>query len=329
MILEELNEITNDYFLLDNGAASDIYFNTSYLVNFFMKQQGGLWERPSGGRKIRVPLEYDESYGGWYQRNDPLSSDDREIIDAAYFDWKHAYGNATIYRTDTLMNAGEYAEVQLVTSKVKNAQKTARNFIAQGIYADVTDSATQLTGILSMCNETTTQTYGSLTEDGLVAANGTKPWEGKRYVSSSLYGSTTVISLDHIRVLMSNAKIHDGMDGKPNVLTTTETLFNKVKGILQAYQRYTEAKEVTKVGFKGLEVDGAILAADDFIPSGYMAAINAQHWGFAIHAKGYFARTEWVDLQGPAGQTMKIFWDGNTICNNRKAHAVATGFTVS
>jgi len=323
MILEELNEITNDYFLLSDGAATDIYFETSYLVQHFMKKQLGLWERPNGGRKIRVPIEYDESEGGWYVRNDPLSSDDRELIDAAYFDWKHAYGNATVYRADTLMNSGDYAEVQLVTAKIKNAQKTARNWIAKSMYSDVTDSAPGLTGIYSMCSEASTVTYGALAEDSLVSADGSKMWEGKREAMSA------AITVGHLREIRSDAKIHDGPDGKPSVLTTTEDLFNVIKGALTTYQRYTEAKEITKVGFMALEFEGAVLAADDFIPSGALAAINGKHFGFGIHSKGYFARTEWMDLAGPAGQTMKVFWDGNAICNNRKAHKVMTALTVS
>ena len=56
----ELESVTDDWFLLDNGKAVDIYFNTSFLLNYLMKQQKGLWERPPGGMKIMVPLEYDE-----------------------------------------------------------------------------------------------------------------------------------------------------------------------------------------------------------------------------------------------------------------------------
>ncbi len=61
---EELESVTNDYFMADNGKAIDIYFNTSFLLNYLLKQQKGLWERPDGGRKIRVPLEYDEQVSG-------------------------------------------------------------------------------------------------------------------------------------------------------------------------------------------------------------------------------------------------------------------------
>jgi len=82
----ELEAITNDYFIVDGGKATDIYFYTSFLLNYFVKQQKGLWERPDGGRNIRVPLEYDGQESGFYSRGDTISSDDRESVNAAYFE---------------------------------------------------------------------------------------------------------------------------------------------------------------------------------------------------------------------------------------------------
>jgi len=89
----ELESVTNDYFIADNKQAVDIYFNTSFLMTHFMKNQKGLWKRPPGGHLIRIPLEYDGAEGGFYSRSDALSSDDRESINAAWFKWKHAYLN--------------------------------------------------------------------------------------------------------------------------------------------------------------------------------------------------------------------------------------------
>ena len=87
----ELDAITDDYFMLDYGKAIDIYFYTSFLLNYLLKQQKGIWERPSGGEKIRIPLEYDGQEAEFYSRGETISSDDRESINAAYFLWKHAY----------------------------------------------------------------------------------------------------------------------------------------------------------------------------------------------------------------------------------------------
>ena len=90
----ELSAITNDYFLLSNKKAVDIYFNASYLMWKFMDKKAGILERPSGGQKYRIPLEYDGQEGGFYTRGEALTSDSREIINAAYFMPKHAYALA-------------------------------------------------------------------------------------------------------------------------------------------------------------------------------------------------------------------------------------------
>jgi len=55
----------DDYFIADGGKAVDIYFNTSFLLNWLLKQQKGIWKRPSGGRRIRIPIEYAESEKGF------------------------------------------------------------------------------------------------------------------------------------------------------------------------------------------------------------------------------------------------------------------------
>ena len=319
----ELEAITRDYFLLDDGKATDIYFKTSYFVEQFMKGQVGLWERPNGGKTIKVPLEYNPSEGGWYARSDVLSSDDREQVNAAFFRWKHNYGNATVYRTDELENSGEYAEVQLVTQRIENAQKTARDNIAKGVYLAGADGATGLTGLLSMCSTSLTTSYGGIVPNDLVAADGSKPWVGNVTTTGE------VVSLDVIRTLASSAKIYDGPDGKPNYGFTTETLYNKIMSLLQAQQRYVKEGDAVKAGFLAMEFEGKKIAADDYCPSGDLFLINSNACGFGIHSKGYFARTEWRDLDGPAGKTMKIFWDGNLICSNRKAHALHTSLTTS
>lgn len=83
---DELQAITNDYFAADGKKATDIYFDSSFALDYFMNKKKGLWQRPSGGDRIRVPLMYDGAEGGFYARSDTLSSDDRTNINAAYFE---------------------------------------------------------------------------------------------------------------------------------------------------------------------------------------------------------------------------------------------------
>lgn len=312
---EELESITNDYFMLDGGKAIDIYFDTSFLLNYLMKQMKGIWERPPGGEKIRIPLEYDGQEAEFYSRGDTVSSDDRESINAAYFDWKHAYGNATVYRIDTLKNAGEYAEVQIVRQRVEGAQKSLTKLLASSIYDQATGNSERLTGLLACTSESSTIAYGAIAEDDLVSADGTKPWEGK------LDSTTTNLTLNEIRTCRTDAKTRDGKMGKPNLVVTTETNFNVIADILQAQQRYVDGKMTVKAGFTGLHFEGADIFPDDYCPSSHLFGLNTRHYGFAVHQKGYFLRSKWKIIpDSPEDKTMKIYFDGNAVCNNRKAH---------
>lgn len=312
----ELQAITNDYFLADNGKAFDIFFYPSFFVNYFMDKKKGIWKRPNGGKNIRIPLEYDEAEGGFYSRGDSVSSDDRTAVNAAYFGWKHAYGNATIYRTDELENAGEEAEVEIVAQRIAGAQKKCTKDIAGQIYNNATDSAKEITGLLSLASTSTTVAYGNIQEADLVASDGTYPWKGRTTTT------TEAISLAAIRTLRSTAKIGDGPQGRPNVGLTTETLYNVVSGILQAQQRFTSDSDTAKAGFENLVFEGMIISPDDYCPSGYFFGLNDKYIGFAVHATGFFEKTPWADLitAGVVGKSMKVFWDGNIVCSNRKSH---------
>lgn len=323
LTLTELESVTNDYFMADNRKAVDIYFNDSFLMDYTMNKKKGIFKRYNGGKRIKIPLSYDGQEGGFYNKTSTLSSEDKESVNAAFFYQKHAYGNATIHRNDELENAGEYAEVELATQKIEGAQKTCRKKIAKEIYTQAVDGADEITGLKSLCFGSSSTAYGSIAEDDLVATDGTKPWKAVNTTSAAS------ICLALIRTLRSSAKISDGPKGKPDIGITTETLFNVISAILQTQQRFTQDADTVKAGFTHLVFEGMIIAADDYCSSGYFFALNSEFIGWAIHTLGYFARTAWADLlpTGTPAKSMKIFWDGNFVCKNRKANAGQSGIT--
>lgn len=311
---EELEAITNDYFIADNRKAIDIYFDDCFLLDYFMNKKKGIWERPNGGRLIRIPVSYDGQEADFYTRGEALSSDDRENLQAAFYAWKNAYGNATVYRQDELENAGEYAEVQLAVQRLEGAQKSARKKIADYLYARNSDNDKYITGLGSCCFGASSAAYGGIKGDDLVAADGTKPWSAQSVTDEE------AITLAAIRTLRSKAKVSDGANGKPDIGTTTETLFNVISGILQVQQRFTENKDVADAGFTNIVFEGMTIASDGYVPDGEFYALNSKYVGFAIHKNGFFAREPWGKIPNIAGKTMKIFWDGNLVVSNRKAH---------
>lgn len=317
----EMEATTHAYFA--DPKATDIYFNTSFLLDRWMNQKKGIFLRPDGGLNIKVGLKYDGAEGGFYSRNSTLSSQDRVNLNAAYFGWKHAYSNATIFRTDELTNSGASADIDIIADKLETAQSTLTKILAEQIYANVADGAEEITGLGALCLAGTSTAYGGITPTDLVAQDTSTPWASVNNVVAA------GVSLAQIRTLATSAKVNDGAKGKPNIGVMPEALFNQISAILQTQQRFTSDSDSVNAGFTNLVFEGKILAADDYCPATYMFLLNEQYVGFAIHQKGFFARTLWGDLltTGTAAKSLKIFWDGNLVCSRRKAHACQTGLT--
>ena len=326
MLTDQMDAVTNDYFIIKGGKAQDIYFETSFNLNYFIKQKNGIWKRPSGGRRMRIPLRYDGNEAGFYGRGDTVSSDKRDAITAAYFDMKHAFGNATILRIDTLENAGPQAMINLVTEEVAGAQMSITKLLADSQFDLPSGASTKrLTGMRAALNENADLEYGDLTENEVMAVDGTKPWEGK------MEAAGTVITLDVIRNGRSDADGGMGVQDEPDLIIQTKALYNKTKSLLQAQQRFTtEGAKTVKAGFTGVYFEGADLYPERYLPADHMLMINSQHWGYAVHQKGLFVRTPWSVIEGSAqDKTMKILFDGNQVCNNRKVHKGWSNCTVS
>ena len=203
----------------------------------------------------------------------------------------------------------------MVQQRTAGAQKTVTKVLADSVYDEPGGDSKRLTGLRACCHETTTTAYGGLQEADLTSDDGTTPWEGKRNVT------VEGISLDVLRNLRSEAKLRDGPNGKPDLLTTTETLWNVIASILQLQQRFTKSSWTAQAGFTGIEFESAAFFPDDYCPSGYLFGVNSKHIGFAVHQQGYFMRTPWDRIpDSPMDKTMKILFDGNIIVDDRRAH---------
>jgi hypothetical protein len=198
---------------------------------------------------------------------------------------------------------------------VSGSQKSLTKLLADSIYDLPGGSSKRLTGLRALCNETSTTAYGGIQEDDLVAADGDKPWEGK------MTATATSVTLNLLRTGATAAKVRDGKKGKPDLVVTTETIWNIIADMLQAQQRFTDSTATANAGFVGLKFEGKDVFPDDYCPSSHIFWLNTAHLGFAVHKDGNFMRTKWGKIPDSAeDKTMKIFFDGNMICDNRKAH---------
>jgi hypothetical protein len=92
-----------------------------------------------GGRSIVQELEISlNPNGGWYAGLDTLNTNLHEPFSAAEYDWKQAYVPVVWSGLDKLRNQGELATINLVSSKIKNGEKSLIDLVAQAAYSDGT-----------------------------------------------------------------------------------------------------------------------------------------------------------------------------------------------
>ena len=315
----EIDAVTQDYFAMK--TAQDIYYWPSVLLTKLLKQKEGLYREIPGSVYARLPLVYDISDGGAFGRNDSLKNTDRQLVDAARFKMKNYSSVAVLNWVSEQENSGPEAVIDLVTTKIQGAQNKISKDLGSDLYSAAGDDDIQLTGLKSLANTSTTTAYGGLTEAGVVATDGTKPWAAK------VTSTSTVVDLAAIATLRSSGKVGNGDRDKPDIAVTPEDIFQKVARILQVQQRFTTSDSIELKGFTSLMVEGLTMTADDFCPANHMFALNTNYIGFGVQVN--FKRLPWVSSTAPLSRTMHIIFRGNMLCNHRRAHATHTALTTS
>jgi hypothetical protein len=114
--------------------------NATVTVSFLdrMRRKGKV--RPAaGGRSIVQELEAAlNPNGGWYAGLDNLNTNAHEPFTAADYDWKQAYVPCVWSGLDKLRNQGEYATINLITSRVKSCEHSLIDLVAQAAFSDGT-----------------------------------------------------------------------------------------------------------------------------------------------------------------------------------------------
>ena len=330
--LSELQAMT-DYYIKQEQPV-DIYFTSNVLL-FKLLSLGKTYD---GGKKIQTNLEYDMAHTGAYGPKSELPIAKKEILTAAFFEYAAYYATLTMDMDDDLINSGDQAIVNIVRAKLKNAEKSIRKAMAKQIYgqrdaliADNEDpNAKPFNGLGDLFNiadnsttaGVTSVAYGEISEDqlGLWAPN---------HVTAE-----KEMSFAFMQELRREASIDNGNEGKPDLYLTTQELQDAFERTLQVQARYSDQK-LLDVGFDNILFKGAPIVDDDILEDarfngkGRVYGLNTKYLDVLTHTKRNFTKPEWKSpIRQPDTATANIRWAGNLVCNNRKAHVVATDVVV-
>jgi|GEM_PF-2439593 len=311
-MISQLDATTDDYFKLKGKEVNDLYTETSFVLDYFLKDKKGNYDHHQGGQQIEIPLRYDNNASGFFTRGTPLDSTQRQTITSVKLPWRYCYGNGTIYQIDMWENAGPEQKIDMVWHETEGAQLALNETLATSLWTGLEGDTSNLTGFNAICDTTATTDYAGYCSNDIVSNDGTKVWTG---LGSS---TTTQLSLSAIRTARTAAAYGKGKLSEPNFIATTETNYNTIKTILDASQLLTEGVKTAKMGFTGVHFEGADIYPDRYCPASNMYFFNEKHVGFTVNV--LWKRLPWQIVAGsPGDKTLKIMFGGNFTCDNRRS----------
>ena len=276
-------------------------------------KEKGAWKSASG-RTIVQELDYAENGTFmYYSGGEVLNVSSSDVLSAAEFDWKQAACAVTATGLEIdVQNVGKEAVIDLLEARIKNAQRTMRNNICNGMYSDGTGTGgKQIGGLQHIVADTPT----SGTVGGINRANFSF-WQNQTYDADSDGGTAATAS--NIQTYM-NAMWLECVRGtdKPDLIMADANYFKLFWGSLQAIQRITDPK-MGQAGFQNVMFNTAPVVYEDNsgMPENHMYFLNTDYIFLRYAAKRLFKPLERVHSINQDAIVQLITFAGNLTCSN-------------
>jgi hypothetical protein len=279
----------------------DNVFNARPLTNW-LKTKDRI-QRKSGGVKIVVPIIYGEnSTVGSYSLYDNIPTTPQEGITAAEYSWKQYAGSVAIAGLEEAQNNGEEEVIDLLESKIMQAEESMQEGFNAMFYADGTGNSSKDWNGLAHIVESG-NTVGGID-------SGTYTW----WVSQE---ENTAEPLTLAKMSSMWNDCHGGTNDVPNFVITTDTLWEKYESLLQPQLRYSDPK-TADAGFVNLLYKGAPIVFDVDCTSGVVYFLNSKYVKLVVHTANWFKNTPFVRPTGQDARYSQIICYGNLVTSSRR-----------
>jgi len=291
---------------------TDNIFSARPLTYFLMDK--GRIRMVDGGTKIVEPLIYGQngtvaSYSGY----DTISLTAQEGMSAAEYDWKQYAASIAISGIEEAKNNGEAAIIILLEAKIMQAEESMREGFNQMFFGDGTgNSGKNWNGLANLVES-------GNTVGGINSANG----QDNNWWRS--YEENTAGALTLAQMATAYNSVSVGND-HPDMILTTQTLFEKYEALLQPQLRYTDTK-TADAGFQNLLFKAAPVAYDVHCTAGVVYFLNSKYLTLVGHSGKWFQQTDFVRPENLDARYALIMCYGNLTVRNRAKQGKLTAKT--
>lgn len=290
---------------------TDNVFSARPLTYFLMDK--GRIRMLNGGTKIVEPLIYGQnstvaSYSGY----DTISLTAQSGITAAEYDWKQYAASIAISGIEEAKNNGEQEIINLLEAKIMQAEESMREGFNQMFFGDGTgNSGKNWNGL------------GNIVEASGTVGGINRATAGNEYWRS--YEENTAGALTLAQMSTAYNSVSVGND-HPDMVLTTQTLFEKYEALLQPQLRYTDTK-TADAGFQNLLFKAAPVVYDEHCTAGVVYFLNSKYLTLVGHSGKWFAQTEFVRPENLDARYALIMCYGNLTCRNAHKQGKLTAKT--
>lgn len=302
----------------------DNVFTARPLVNW-LKRAGNI-RTVAGGSSIVVPLLHAlnstaKPYSGYQQ----LDITEQAGISAAQYPWRQFAASVAISGIEEAMNSGTEAIINLLESKVMQAEESIAENLNQMFYGDGTTfqgvaNANAWLGLEAIVSATLT--LGGI--DPTVVGN--EFWKSVVMTADEDAGGpdTALRSDSQWARLFNTTSV--GAD-QTDFWITTQVLFEHYEAGLAQLIRFTDQKSAD-ARFQNLLFKNVPVFYDVHCPSGTTYALNSKYLKLVGHSGVWFKNTGFKTLPDKDARWANILLYGNLTTSKRSAQGKITGQTV-
>lgn len=320
--IDSLTAVTRDKFI---PVMVDNIFNSNILTHKMLGQS----EPIASGNKVLQPIEYGKSGDvSFYEGYDTISASPQEVFTDASYDWVQLRSSIIYSGKEQALNSGSERVVDLISAKVKNAEKAMKDAFGNQLYSD-NDGTAAPTGATS-ANKLSQKGFIGLDHiisktralGGITSTGSAYLWWDANVEVAYKTGTTayTYAQLadgdiqDVIRNMYGKCSIDND---KPDLIVCPQNIFDAYEESLAAQKRFGASSEsLADAGFTNLLYRGTPIVVDDHCPAGKMFFLNTKYLKFRHHSARNFS---FQGFQKPVNQDAAvghIYWLGALVCSN-------------
>jgi hypothetical protein len=295
----------------------------------------------SGGRTIVQELNYANNQTfQWYSGYQSLNISPSQVFSAAEYPIRQAAVAVSISGLEELQNSGEEAIIDLLESRIMNAEDTFMNGLSQGVYGDgtVTNSVGGLQLLVS--SSPTSGVVGGIDRASWSFWRN-QAWSAGTNGSTVLGPASIVQQMDALWVQLIRGRDY------PDLIIMDNVMYRYYLAALQAIQRIgpeATAPEMAEYGFQSLKYLNADVVLDGGFqglstdPLPFQTSSGTSAVGGTPSTTGYFLNTKYLKWRPHARRNIVpldvvnsinqdamvklIVWAGNMTLSNARLQAV-------